>query len=250
MDVMPSTRPVLLLTRPRSGSEAFLNALPQDAQDHVECIISPLMEIEMTGTLPDIGAFDGVIFTSANGVEAFRKHGGRAKSQRAIAVGDQTAQAADALGFRTLTAGGNAERLIAFVKEQGLIGPLLHIRGQIAVGDIAKNLTDASVPTKEAVLYQQVLQPLNAEATAALSQDRQVIAPLFSPRTARHLVAESPDGARYDVAAISRAVADEVPEDVRRTCRIAEHPNRDAMLRLVTEMIAETAPLERPSQDV
>jgi len=244
---MAALRPLLLLTRPEPASRAFWDALPETARASVDLLTNPLISIHVTGPLPDLTGFKRLIFTSANGLDAFRTLGGAPNSIPSIAVGENTAATAAAQGFEVEMAGGNADRLVAFVQEKGYQGPLLHVRGEVSIGDVAQRLTDAGVTTVESILYEQRLEGLIGETQEALSQDRTTIAPVFSRRTARQLRGESEGQGGMVFAAISQSVADALPADAAPRTRIAKTPNRAGMVELVADMIADTAKLERPA---
>lgn len=242
---MAAARPILLLTRPQASSEAFWYALPEDIRAAVDILINPLLSIHFKGPLPDLSRLGGLIFTSANALDAYIALNGRVLNVPVIAVGAATGKAARDFGFDVDVAGGTAEHLIAHVLERGYKGPLLHLRGEIAIGDIAQRLTAAGVATDDAVLYRQKPKPFTAPTRVALSQDRPVVAPIFSPRTAVQFGRESKGLANIGCAAISQAVADALPVANARRTQIASQPDRAGMVELVTNMIADAAGLER-----
>jgi uroporphyrinogen-III synthase len=242
---MAALRPLLLLTRPQPASRAFWEALPETARASVDLLINPLISIHVKGPLPDLTGVKRLIFTSANGLDAFRTLGGAPNGIPAIAVGENTAASAAAHGFEVEMAGGTADRLVAFVQEMGYQGPLLHVRGEVSIGDVAQRLTAAGVTTRESILYDQKLEGLKEDAKEALSQDRVTIAPVFSPRTARQLSDESVGESAMVFAAISQSVADALPADAVTRIRIAKTPNRAGMVDLVADMITDAATLER-----
>ncbi|MCL3881582.1 uroporphyrinogen-III synthase [Marivita sp. GX14005] len=203
-----------------------------------DCLVNPLLSIRVTGPLPSLHGIAGLIFTSSNAIDAFRRLGGQPSDISTIAVGEGTASAVRAFGFRVATAGGTADAVVKHVLSQRYGGPLLHLRGETAIGDIAQRLTAEGVPTREAVLYDQVLQPLSKATREALSQDRPIVAPVFSPRTAMQLVRESKDLRNMRFAAISPAVAEVLGEGRARTVEVADTPNRQAMLDLVANMVS------------
>ncbi|MBU2959669.1 uroporphyrinogen-III synthase [Citreicella sp. C3M06] len=197
--------PILLLTRPEPAARRFLAAVSERVEGF-HPILSPLLRIEPHGPLPQTDAV-GAIFTSANGVAAWQALGG-APLPLCYTVGDATARAARAAGFAPISAQGNADALVALIRAQAPRGPLIHLRGTHSRGDVARRLTDAGIPVREAVIYDQPAQELSAEALMALSGQAPVILPLFSARTAQQ-VAQTPAGrAPLIVAAISPEVAD------------------------------------------
>jgi len=237
---MAALRPLLLLTRPEPAARAFVEALPEITRASVDILINPLLSIHVTGPLPSLNGVTGLIFTSANALDAYRTLGGGQIDIPAITVGETTGTAAKALGFAVDVAGGTADHVVQHIVDRGYRGPLSHLRGAESIGNIAQRLTDAGVQATDAVLYDQRLETLEGETKAALSQDRPTIAPVFSPRTARQLRAESEGMDALQFAAISAAVADALgPEAAGRT-RIAQVPSREAMVRLVAEMVAES----------
>lgn len=130
---MSDTRPLLLLTRPKASSLAFWDALPAQTRDAVDLLVNPLLSIHVTGPLPDLGGMTGLIFTSANGVAAYQALGGPVWDVPVIAVGEETAKAARALGFSVFVAGGTADLLFELVMKQKFKGPLMHLRGKVAI---------------------------------------------------------------------------------------------------------------------
>lgn len=242
---MARARPLLLLTRPTRSSEAFRAALPQDIHETVDILVNPLMSIHVTGPLPDLTDAAGLIFTSANALDAYKALGGTVLDIPVIAVGESTGTAARRFGFKTDVAGGTAEQLVAFVIRRGYAGPLVHLRGEMAIGDVAHNLTAAGVATSDAVLYDQVLEGFIPATREALSQDRPIIAPVFSPRTAEQLCRESEGFDNIAFAAISEAVAKALPQDAQSRVRVASEPGRDAMVALVIDMVADAVSLEQ-----
>lgn len=247
---MVNPRPLLLLTRPEASCEAFSKALPEETRDAVDILISPLLSIRVTGPLPSFDGITGLIFTSVNGLDAYMALGGRGLDVPVIAVGETTASAARAYGFHVDVAGGTADHLVQHVLDCGYSGGLMHLRGETAIGDIAARLSEAGVATSEAILYKQGLEPFPSSVREALSQDRPVIAPVFSPRTAEHLARESVGLGDMAYAAISPAVANALPGGTTRRVRVAGAPNREGMVTLVAEMVAEAVALERRKRDL
>lgn len=246
---MVAPRPLLLLTRPEPASRAFVRDLSEITRASVDILINPLLSIHVTGPLPSLNGVTGLIFTSANALDAYRTLGGEQIDIPAITVGETTGMAARALGFAVDVAGGTAEHVVQHVLESRYRGPLLHLKGAQSIGNIAQRLTDAGVPTGEAVIYRQESEVFKGETKAALSQDRPTIAPVFSPRTARQLRAESEGMGTLQFAAISASVADALGPDAASRTRIAQMPSREAMVRLVADMVAKVVALERPAHD-
>lgn len=236
---MGQDRPYLLLTRPQAACEAFWAALPPPCQGDVDVLINPLMSIDIRGVLPDFAVMRGVIFTSANALEAYAALGGTVLNIPAIAVGPTTGAAVRAFGFETDIAGGTADQVVSHIVEHGYTGPLVHLRGEHTIGEIAPRLCAAGVETTEAVLYSQKLETLSKQTRQALAENRPVIAPVFSPRSAARLKQELMECEAIRFAAISPAVAEALGPDLVQRSRVAQQPNRDSMIRMVCEMIKD-----------
>lgn len=227
-----AVEPVLLMTRPAKAAQAFVDSLPLEG---VRVIMSPLIGIVHRGELPPMAAYRALIFTSVHGVEAYVAQNGPLLP--CYVVGGKTARAAQASGFSVRSVFENAANLIEGVIRNFVSGPMLHVRGVHARGNIAQTLTNNAIPTDEAVLYDQPAIPLTDEAQAALSGANPVIVPLFSPRTAV-LLAEFRPKPPLLVAAFSQAVANAVSGLHITKLRIASRPDSDAMGVEVIDLLA------------
>ncbi|SDX87643.1 uroporphyrinogen-III synthase [Citreimonas salinaria] len=239
---MPAPPTLLLLTRPESASRAFLEALRQDGIGPVTPILSPLIDVRVTGPLPDLRDVSGLIFTSANGVRAYAELGG-SPGLTAFTVGSATARAAEQAGLRARSAGGDADSLVAMLGRGEAAVPLVHLRGSHARGDVACRLTEMGVPTTEAVIYDQPLCPPTDEARAVLQGTRPVVVPLFSPRTATAF-AGLPRKAPIFVAAFSEAVAMAAGGGHIVKPGIARQPQQAAMIACTAAMVTQARELE------
>ena len=224
---MHDAEPTLLLTRPEPQSRAFLNMCETRLGRRMPVVISPVMRIEPAGDPPDLERFGTIVVTSGNGVESL----GHALAARKVrTVGTHTAERARVFGAEALALGENAE---AFLENSGdLTGPVLLVRGVHARGDLAERLGALGFEVEQADLYDQVAVPLNSAARTLLAGDSPVVAPVFSPRTAR-LLAQAAISAPLKVLAISRSTADAWTGPGRLD--VAETPDAEAMCRLVEQ---------------
>ncbi|WP_238380939.1 uroporphyrinogen-III synthase [Alkalilacustris brevis] len=244
--------PALLLTRPRTQAGRFARALAERMGAQApEAVIAPLLEI-VPRPLPDpeeAARAAGLIFTSENGVAGFAAQAAR-RDWPVWCVGTRTAAAARAAGFAPVRSahrqGGNAEALLRLLCETRPETPLLHLRGAHARGDLAERLTAAGLPCTAQVVYDQQPCPLSPEARALLSRHGDVIVPLFSPRSARLLVASLPSATRAQLwpVAISAAAAEAWQAARADPVCLAARPDAKAMLGAV-QRIAARLRLER-----
>tara|TARA_R110002020_G_scaffold475452_3_gene710244 strand:+ start:64391 stop:65095 length:705 start_codon:yes stop_codon:yes gene_type:complete len=195
--------PILLLTRPLESAHAFAASLDPAALAGVRVVIAPLMGIVGTGASIDLTGVHGVIFTSANGV----MHAPDGAGRRAYCVGAKTTQSALARGWRAQQRGDTARELVYSLQSDLPDAPLLHLAGEHTRGDIASRLTAAGIRTDHISLYAQTLLSLEPQALAALDGGPCIV-PVFSPRSAAHLVREATGHlAQAHVVALSDAVA-------------------------------------------
>lgn len=219
----------ILLTRPAKGSARFLAEVEAAMGGPVPAVISPLIEIVPIATQWDGHAIAGVILTSESGAEAAGAMG-FPPGLTAYCVGDRTVDAARAAGFVPVSAEGDAESLIALILSTGKVGPLLHLRGEHARGDIAFRLTDAGVTCAQKVVYRQYEIRLTAEAEKLLKGALPVMLPLFSPRTCTILVSQGVFSAPLHVVALSEAVAAAAKPLAPASLVCADRPDSRAML--------------------
>ena len=225
MQTMPDPQrdPILLLTRPEAAARRFVAQLGLG----VEVLIAPLLRIDQLDVDPAVAGLAGIILTSENGAVAAGRLPGL--PQRAWCVGDRTAEAAGEAGFDPISARGDADALVALILSGGETGPLLHIRGEHARGDVAGRLNAAGVMTRDVVAYRQTSQPLSPGALAVLAGNRPVILPLFSPRTVTILAEHGRFTAPVYLVAISQAVADVAARLHPRSLLQADGPDATAM---------------------
>jgi uroporphyrinogen-III synthase len=233
-----SHAPRILLTRPAVQSQRFARELRAVVPFALRITISPLMRpVLMPDAVPG-GQVGGLIFTSETGVQAYAAQPLRIAS-RAYCVGDRTARAARAAGLHVVSANGDAEALIALIKARAPLGPLLHLRGRDARGDIAPRLTAAGVPTTAVVVYDQQSCPLTPAAIRLLRGHTPVIVPLFSPRSAHLFAASVEPAAPLRIVAMSRAVADVIAPAFCAEVAVATEPTSAAMISTISEWLTE-----------
>lgn len=233
---MPDAPPILLLTRPAAQSARFLQQCEAALGAPADAVIAPVIRIVPRAGGVDLAGIAGVVFTSENAVAAFgaAQEAAKVPGLRAWCVGDRTAAAAAQAGFDAVSAGGDADDLIARILAEPPGGPLLHMAGAHLAADVAGRLTEGGVPTRAVTIYDQLPQALpDAARQLLLSDTRPVILPLFSPRSARLLRAEVPDPgpAVRPVAISARTAAAWGPGP--RAPKVAARPGADAMVALV-----------------
>lgn len=230
--------PTLLLTRPIDASRRFA-AMMGDRLGEIAVVTAPLIGIRMVADAPEIAPDEGYILTSENAVAAIVQHG--LPRRRAWAVGDRTAAAAAAAGVPVRSAAGDAASLIDLILAENEHGPLVHLRGAHARGDIATRLTAAGVPTRATIVYEQ---PANGLPDAVQHLTGPIVAPVFSPRTAALLTANWRGHAPMFLVAMSDAVATELAGLQRVALQIARAPDARSMADAVADQWQKAHKLE------
>ena len=224
------TRP-LLLTRPRAQSEAFAAEAEARLPGRFgPVLVAPLLEIVFVPAALDLAGVEALLFSSANGVEAFAAASPE-RSLPAFCVGEMTAAAARAHGFAARSADGDVTALAALAAEAWRPGqgPFLHVRGRHAAGDLVGALAARGIPVRAAEISDQVPQPLSPEARVLIATGAATVVPLFSPRTARVFARETAglDLSAVTVVGLSAAVV--APVEAGRRI-VTRSPGRDGML--------------------
>jgi len=230
----------VLLTRPREESEQLAAALR--ASGH-ETVISPVLEIQFVEG-PELALDDvqAILATSANGIRALARRTAR-RDVPVLAVGPQTARAAQSVGFRAVrNASGDADALADAVRNRALpdAGALIYAAGRERRSDFEQALVDGGYSVRTEILYDAAEQPvLTREARAALSAAALDAVMLFSSRTAASFAKQVQAAGvahhclRLIALCMSEAVAEALEPLRFREMRIAAHPNQDGMLALL-----------------
>ncbi|MEX0306467.1 MAG: uroporphyrinogen-III synthase [Ruegeria sp.] len=224
------------MTRPRAASDRFVAHLPARIRSEVEVIHSPLLEISPLAVPVDTKGIAGLIFSSANGVSAATMLGVD-RDLSAFCVGPATTDAALTAGWRAQMLGLTAEELVANLLKLAPQSPLLHLRGEHSRGNVAEHLTGSGLTTCEQPIYRQQLLPLSDEASMVAERDRPIIAPLFSPRTARQFADVWAGTAPLWLAAISAATAEPLKNLTFERLKIAPEPTPDKMRKTVKKLV-------------
>ena len=229
------SRPVLLLTRPRSGAERFAQAFRDRFGTDWPVVVAPLIGIAPVddGPLPDAAA---LIFTSETAVRAYAARAAAA-GRPAWCVGARTAAAAREAGFEAIGTGPDARALAAVILARRPLGVLLHARGAQAAFPLADVLRDNGLEVREAVLYRQVDLAPDAQALALFSGSHPLLCPVFSPRSAARFAAVAAQAsAPLGIAAISEAAAVACRGLARATIRVAPQPDAEGLLTALAEL--------------
>ena len=228
------------MTRPLAASQRFVGSLDADLISHCEVIYSPLVKIEYLSKPLRLDGVAGVIFTSLHGVHAAH-HAANRGLYPAYCVGPATTQAAVESGWQARQVGEDAASLTDGLITEKPDGPLLHIRGEHARGDIAQTLTRHGLNCDEIVMYSQLAHPFSSEAIAVMHSEGVIVAPVFSPRTAS-LFRQSAIDRPFHIVAMSKAIAEQLDGITDWTVLTAPKPDAYEMRALVEKLLHSHVP--------
>lgn len=233
----------VLVTRPQAEAEAFATELTARFGPKVRPVVTPLLAPRCLSPELPTGDFGAVVFTSAQAVEAALPFRPKLPTL-AWCVGKKTAMTAMAAGFRAKSADGDAEGLLAALSSDPPTGSILYLRGVDTAFNLLERLGKMGISGKEAVVYIQDRRPLSPEASDLLQLPRDIIVPLFSPRTARLFRAALPLNpiARLHIAALSARVAQALGDTSSFEIAIAQRPDAPAMLDTVESLLVAMTP--------
>lgn len=233
----------LLMTRPRAASERFVARIRPETRDRVSVIHSPLLAIRPLPGDIDLDGIRGLIFTSANAV-CIASSRIATRDLPCFCVGETTTGAAQSAGWTAQCAGATSEALVAGLLRSRPASPLLHLRGLHTRGDPAAILTGSGLTVRDQAIYDQQLVDFSPEARAALVGDEPVIAPVFSPRSARQFAGTAKITAPLWLVALSDAVAQPLLSLPYQQLKVAKTPSNGAIHKALAKMIAKAARVE------
>ena len=223
----PASVPVLL-TRPEADSLRLAAELP--AGTHA--IVAPLLRIVfLPFDVARVPAAASLILTSGHGVAAWTASDGGARG--AWCVGPRTAEMAARAGLDLRGQAPTADALLDRIPADA--SPLVHLRGAHHRGAMVDRLRARGLRASALTAYRADACPLTPAALTAL-RDGPVVAPVFSPRTARLLSAACPIESRGNLrpVALSPAVAQALPVP---PAAVAERPDGAAMRAAIQRVI-------------
>ncbi|MCC9621030.1 uroporphyrinogen-III synthase [Thalassospira sp. MA62] len=181
---------LVLNTRPESDSADLLTALETRGFEHLS---APMLEIAFAD-FPrtfDANLYQGIVFTSANGVRAFARMT-KDRSLPAFCVGDATAKMATVAGFASVhSANGNVQDLAALIAEKcdPIQGALFHPAARKTAGDLGIMLDEHGFQIDRQTVYEaKPVDTLTDTVIEAIRNHRVDAVLFFSPRTAESFV--------------------------------------------------------------
>lgn len=225
----------------RAAPEAEATARRLRSLGHAP-LVAPVLEVRhLAKPAPNLAGVGALAFTSRNGASAFAAVSDR-RDLPVFAVGDSTARAARALGFRKVhSARGDLAALARLVcrRRAAFSGAVLHAGAREPSGDLPAALEAQGVAARRHVVYAAEVAELPLALTAALSAEPLELDAVLvhSPRAARRLAeleALSRVAQELEVFCISEAAAEPLRRLNFRRLSVAPSPDETALLGLVT----------------
>lgn len=184
-------------------------------------VAEPLLDVQAVQHEP-LSADEIVIFTSKNAVDYVNGDG-----QRAICVGDATADRARKAGFSgVVSVDGTSADVTHWVRANLQWGQaLVHVSGKHIRGSIVEDLQEAGYSARRRIVYRSTSRLFWPETPVTL-------AAFYSPMAAR-IFAEMADGhplSGLSAICISQATADALKNAKLKSVHIASRPREDELI--------------------
>lgn len=235
------TSPPIIITRSQPGADQTAKALKERG---LTAIVTPAIELSRSeASLPDLSAYGGLIFTSANGVR-FLSAETDARDLPAWCVGPATASEALLEGYSPVhQSSGNAEDLAHYIAHHWPSGQskrLLHVANSAAKGIVKAALEREGFEVDFLALYEAANAPaLHPDAVAAIVGGPSIVL-IHSAKGARAFIELSAglDLQRVSYVAISGQAAGPLREGGEDQIEIADHPDEAHLLEALDRLLA------------
>ena len=194
---------ILLLTRPLGGNERFCLKIKHLLYS-CEILDNPIQKIDFLPSLGKVNKNSVLIFTSANGLRAAKKH--NLINKKCFVVGANTKKIAVSFGYDVLGFSKDQENLLKLIKSKKPTESMVHIRGKHTVGNLCDALKRSQFSCLDIIGYNQEPLKIKKQNLQKIHSGRPVILPIFSSRSAE-LLQSNLDLTGFNVIAISEAVA-------------------------------------------
>jgi uroporphyrinogen-III synthase len=228
----------ILVTRPTPEGAQTAQTL---AALGYHAIVAPLLSAEAVATSETLSGYHAVAMTSARAADCVGPADRRALVDLpAFAVGDRTADAMRAAGFRHVrSADGDVKALAALIAGSGLpVGTrIAHIGGEERAGDLGALVASDRISVDTVVVYRMVpLAELPELVAAALAAGSIAAVLHYSPRSAQVFLELAKAGGLLDQAAkirhicLSTQIAAPLRSAFEARITVARQPTESSLL--------------------
>lgn len=238
---MTEATPPIIITRAEPGASQTASRLKEMG---LTPILSPAIELGARDEpLPDLSAYSGLIFTSANGVRFFAE-ASKSRDMPAWCVGPATASEAVREAFSPVhQSSGDAHDLAHFIAHHWSAGKpkrLLHIANAAAKGIVKDALGKEGFEVDFVPLYEaRPASALSPDALSALQSGAPAFCLIHSRKGAEAFLAlaKSLDLAKTVIVTISQQAAEPFQDIRTGGISISGHPDEDHLLSLLEKLL-------------
>jgi uroporphyrinogen-III synthase len=230
---------LVLITRPQPDADDYAKRVEAAG---FKTLVEPVLRVEpLPFPVPDTGKYDGLVFTSTNGVRL--SPSGFDPDLSVYCVGKKTATEAKTRGFtNVISADGDAAALSALLREKAHNKRLLHIHGRHVAGGGLKGPGHI----EDLIVYQttRVLN-LSPACIRALKEKKIQAVTFFSARTARTFINLIQKHELFETLGAIKllSISDSVLQSVRAYrwagTYTSETPDAGGMLNLIRKVCAK-----------
>ena len=172
----------ILITRPLHQSRRFKKSLVEQFGENLEICISPILEIKSFRVKINLSFFDGIIFTSENGVKAFTNLN-KKTDKKIYCVGAYTSEIARKSGLIVAHTEKDVGDLKTWLIENDSERKLLYLCGQNISNNLEVAFEGSKTTVVSQIIYDQLSRKLSPSAIQFLSGVIPVLIPIFSERS-------------------------------------------------------------------
>lgn len=223
----------LLITRPLDDAERLAEEV-RGLVPGISVILAPVLEIRPLPFEPPSEPVDLVLISSQHAITAVLS----CENLPVVCVGAATARKAAAAGLTVQATYPTADDLVhGLTGRKGLRA--LHLHGRHTRGHVAERLTLAGLETQERMVYDQIARRWTADEQRRIFAERQLVVPLYSPRSAQ-ILSENLVGyaGELTLVAISEACREAWSGPVPKTICVADHPDGETMKRVIASKLS------------
>ena len=226
----------ILITRPLHQSRRFKKSLVEQFGENLEICISPILEIKSFRVKINLSFFDGIIFTSENGVKAFTNLN-KKTDKKIYCVGAYTSEVARRSGLSVSHTEKDVGDLKTWLIENDSERKLLYLCGQNISNNLEVAFEGSKTTVVSQIIYDQLSRKLSPSAIQFLSGVIPVLIPIFSERSYEILSQQfkSTMSSSRIAICLSEAIANKIKDDEFEKVLISPRPDLESLINLVQE---------------
>ena len=228
----------ILITRPLHQSRRFKKSLVEQFGENLEICISPILEIKSFRVKINLSFFDGIIFTSENGVKAFTNLN-KKTDKKIYCVGAYTSEIARKSGLIVAHTEKDVGDLKTWLIENDSERKLLYLCGQNISNNLEVAFEGSKTTVVSQIIYDQLSRKLSPSAIQFLSGVIPVLIPIFSVRSYEILSQQfkSTMSSSRIAICLSEAIANKIKDDEFEKVLISAQPDLESLIKVVRESL-------------